>query len=113
MEKQLRRNRKSIRSIIFAEEDIINSFKLEELLKAIKKGQELCKFLPQIDHSKGDQSILKTWMEWFTHKGIPWAVCNDVGRKNNAIMWKIDERLDANQIKRLQKDSNVSWFADK
>lgn len=111
MKKQLRRNHKIMRSI-FAEENIIDSFKLEGLLKAVKKGRELCKFLPQIDHSKEDQRILKTWMEWFTSKGNPWAVCNDV-KKNNTILWKIDERLDANQIKRLQKDSSVSWFADK
>lgn len=103
----------------FNPSEVVQSFQLEQLLIAQdfqKKGADdnLCAFLENINPGsyhlgQEQQTILNTWSVWFSKKGCPWAVTQ---RNGNFRLWKIDETLSQEEIKKERKKDGVRWFAE-
>jgi len=95
----------TINSNIFNPDDIIDSFRANEL-----DGHVLWDILPRENSptSKG----LKKWQQDFTRGGVPWALTKNKNDKYWTL-WKIDQRLNEAEIKAERKKPGVNWFADK
>jgi len=93
------------------------SFKLDEIFTAIEDGAKICAFIRDIspteyhrkDNITGEQ-ILDNWRNYFTKRDIPFAISHINGY---FTLWKIDERLDNNAVRKEQKNQNVRWFVEK
>ena len=71
--------------VVFEEDQIIESYRLEDLLKARDNGEELCHWQPFLEW---EEYLLTRWKQWFTFKTVPWAVTFTNGK---CYLWKIDE----------------------
>lgn len=108
---------------VFNEGDVIESHRLNELLKARKDNGQLCDFFC-VGPGADSQKKLKKWRDWFTLSAVmiqsmvnfaydkisvPWAITLT---KGNYVLWKIDETIDENEIAKVRNDPNVRWFSD-
>ena len=80
--------------IAFDPGNIIEKYKLKELMEAKDEGKEIDDFLPYITSGGEDQVILKGWMDWFKGRGVPFAVTRHERKMSDRkiirfVLWKI------------------------